>query len=63
MPINITMTMTGEEAQYILDAINTHVKTHGLKVATMGVMLLAQFQTAAGNPMADKVVPTGPGEA
>ena len=45
---DITVTMTSDEAQYLLNSIDTHVKTHGLAVATRGVMILAKLQ-AAGN--------------
>ncbi|KKK59135.1 hypothetical protein LCGC14_3037410 [marine sediment metagenome] len=62
MPKDITVTTTKEGAQYLLDAIDTHVKTHGLRVAPMGVMLLGQIQAAAGS-MADEVVPAEPKEA
>lgn len=45
--MDIKITLPGDEAQYILDAIDTHVKTHGLKVATRGVVILQKLQGAA----------------
>ena len=52
----ITVTMTKDEAQYLVDAIDTHVKTHGLKVATGAVVLLAKLQAAAVEPAADETI-------
>lgn len=49
---DITITMTSDEAQYLLDAMDTHVKTHGLRVATAGVMILAKLQAAANSQVA-----------
>ena len=48
-----TMTLTKDEAQYLLNSIDTHVKTHGLAVATAGVVILAKLQAAA-NEAADE---------
>ena len=56
----ITMTMTKDEAQYLLDAIDTHVKTHGLRVATGGVVLLAKLQGAFSAPEPEPEPMAGP---
>ena len=42
---DITVTLTQDEVQYLLNAMDTHVKTHGLRVATASVVILAKLRT------------------
>lgn len=51
---HIIVTVTGEEAQYLLNAMDTHIKTHGLKVAPGGVTLLMKLQAAASEQAVDE---------
>lgn len=46
---DITITMTRDEVQYLLNSMDTHVKTHGLAVATAGVVILVKLQAAASD--------------
>ncbi len=60
--VDITITLTMDEAKYIAQAIDTHIKTHGLGVATAGVMIVSKLQTASNGiaePRAVKHVPPG----
>jgi len=50
----LNITLTEAKGQYLLDAINTHVKTHGLAVAGMGAVLAAELQAAAGEDEPDE---------
>lgn len=50
---DVTVTMTEDEVQYLLNSMDTHVKTHGLGVATTGVIILSKLRAAAN-------VPSGP---
>ena len=56
MAADITITITRDEIQYLINCIDTHVKTHGLGVATMGVVILSKLQAAVNRP-ADKSKP------
>ena len=49
---DITFTLTADEIQYLVNSIDTHVKTHGLAVATRGVVILSKLQVEA-NRLAD----------
>lgn len=51
MTADITVTMTRDEIQYLLNCIDTHVKTHGLQVATMGVVIVSKMQAVANRPV------------
>ncbi len=51
----LNITITEDEGQYLLNAINTHVKTHGLVVATAGVVIVAKLQAA--EPLEDEELP------
>lgn len=51
MAADITITMTRDEIQYLLNCIDTHVKTHGLQVATMGVVIVSKMQAVANHPI------------
>lgn len=51
MTTDITITMTRDEIQYLLNCIDTHVKTHGLSVATMGVVIVSKMQAIANRPV------------
>lgn len=39
--------LTKDKGQYLLNAINTHVKAHGLVVAGMGAVLAVEIQAAS----------------
>lgn len=52
-----TITLTKDEIQYLLNALDTHVKAHGLAVAPASVVILTKLQTelqaSGGNQGAD----------
>lgn len=54
MTTDITVTMTRDEVQYLLNSMDTHLKTHGLSVATAGVVILAKLQAAANGQAAEE---------
>jgi len=37
------MNLTKEEAQYVLNAIDTHIKQYGIKVAAMGSIIVSKL--------------------
>lgn len=41
------MNLTTEELQYILNAIDTHVRQHGLNAAAIGIAISEKIQEAA----------------
>lgn len=45
------MNLTAEELQYILNAIDTHVREKGLSVAAFGVAIAGKIQAAAKTPV------------
>ena len=47
---DITVTLTQDEVQYLINAMDTHTKARGLSVAISGAVLLAKFQAAANGP-------------
>ena len=44
----LNITITEDEGQYLVNAINTHLKTHGLAVATTAVIIVGKLQAANG---------------
>jgi len=43
---DITVTMTQDEVQFLLNSMDTHIKAQGLAAATAGAIILAKLQTA-----------------
>ncbi len=44
---DITVGLTVDETQYLVNAIDTHIKTHGLGVAPIGVVIVSKLQAAS----------------
>lgn len=43
---DITVTMTQDEVQFLLNSMDTHIKAQGLAAATAGAIILAKLQAA-----------------
>jgi len=41
------MKLSKDELQYVLNAIDTHIRANGLNVAAIGVLLVQKIQNAA----------------
>lgn len=48
---DITITLTKDEVQFLLNSLDTHIKTNGLVVATAGAVMLAKFTAASNDQM------------
>lgn len=57
---DITVTITKDEVQYLVDSIDTHIKTHGLKVAMGGVVILGKLQASVNGQGVNEADPSDP---
>lgn len=53
------MELSKQELQFLLNAIDTHVRTNGLPVAAPGAILAQKIQNAANKLPADELPPNG----
>lgn len=49
------MKLSKDELQYLLNAIDTHVRANGVNAASLGVVLAEKIQSAANALSSDKI--------